>query len=538
MSGGLLGLSYPPYKTWFFIYFGMLILLYLIFTSAKPGQAFLRGYLTLLVFNEIAVYWISGWHSDDTFLKIGGVATVLIHPLFFMLPVLIIYGVSKFKKEYALLLFPFIWVGFEYFHNQWQFTFPWLELGNSETYNLNRIQYIEYTGVHGISFLICAFTSLLYYLSGKIYSRNWNIFSRQAVFLYITLLAIFIFPNIYSHYRLNEDNSSYFQTADSTKIVNISVEQANVDPFKKWKGDHNELIASYIRLLHDGLKYNPDLLVLHETSTPFYFLEDYNGLQAKLFTDLVDSSGKYLVMGIPHLEYYDDSAKAPPDARRMKSSGSLYDAFNSAILLEPGKNKKLSTIHRKVKLVPFSERVPYQEYFTFIKDWFTWGVGISAWQTGKEMTIFNLKNEQLNVDTKFATLICFESVFSELVSEGSKKGAEFFVIVTNDGWWGLTSGPVQHEQYAVLRAVENRKWIARCAQTGISSFIDPLGNIYDRVPYGTEGTINRSIIANTEKTFFAGYGDITGRVSYYIGLVCFAGCIFSYAYKKTVKSKA
>jgi apolipoprotein N-acyltransferase len=540
LTGGvLLGLSFPPYKTWFLVYFGLLILLYLILSSARMRQAFLRGYFTLLVFNEVAVYWISGWHSDDTFLKIGGVATVLVHPLFFMLPVLLIYAVSRFRKEYALILFPFLWVGFEFFHNQWQFTFPWLELGNTETYNLNRIQYIEYTGVHGVSFLISTFTSILYLLSSRIFQKRWSVFSPKAVTAIAVMLVILLFPNFYSNHRLNYDNSKYFKTEDSTKIINISIAQANTDPFRKWAADGQEsLIASYLRLLREGLKYDPHILILHETATPYYFLEDYNGLKTKLFTDLVDSSGKYLVMGIPHLEYYDDSTKAPRDARRMKGSGRLYDTYNSAIMLEPGKNKKLSTIHRKTKLVPFSERVPYQEYFSFLKDWFTWGVGLSGWQIGKVMTIFELKNAAMGIDSKFAVLICFESVFSELVSESVKDGAEFLVIVTNDGWWGFTSGPVQHEQYAVLRALENRKWVARCAQTGISNFIDPLGNIYNKIPYGTEGVINRSIIANTEKTFYSEYGDITGRVSFYAGVLCLVFCLGNYAYRRILKIKA
>ncbi len=539
IGGVLLGLSFPPYKTWFLVYFGLLILLYLVLNSARMRQAFLRGYLTLLVFNEVAVYWISGWHSNDTFLKIGGVATVLVHPLFFMLPVLLTYAVSKFKKEYALILFPFLWVGFEYFHTQWQFTFPWLELGNTETYNLERIQYIEYTGVHGISFLICLFTCVLYFMSSRIFHRQWNVLSPRTIGAALILLLILVIPNFYSGYRMSLDNTKYFKTGDSTKLINISIAQANTDPFRKWAADGQEaLIASYLRLLRSGLKYNPDLLVLHETATPYYFLEDYNGLKTKLFTDLVDSSGKYLVMGIPHLEYYEDSVNAPPDARRMKGSGRLYDTYNSAILLEPGKNKKSSTIHRKTKLVPFSERVPYQEYFSFLKDWFTWGVGLSGWQIGKGMTIFDLKNSAMGVDSKFAVLICFESVFSELVGEASSNGAEFLVIVTNDGWWGFTSGPVQHEQYAVLRAIENRKWVARCAQTGISNFIDPLGNIYDQIPYGTEGIINRTIVANTEKTFYAANGDITGRVSYYAGVLCLIFCLGSYVYKKILKIRA
>lgn len=543
LSGVLLGLSFPPFHTWYFVYFGMVLLLYLIFDSGRVRQVFGRAYLSILVFNEITVYWISGWHSDDIFLKIGGIATVLVHPVFFMIPVLILYGISKIRKgesgkNLALLLFPFIWVGFEFFHNQWQLTFPWLELGNTETYNLNRIQYIEYTGVHGISFLICVISALMYYLLEKISTRKWKLTSKGSILVYTILFLLLLLPNFYSFSRLNQDKSKYFQSSDSTKTVNICIAQSNTDPFKKWEKDGQEkTIASYMEKLHEGLRYNPDMLLLHETATPYYFLEDYNGLKSKVFTDFVDSTGKFLLMGIPHLEYYKDSTFAPNDAKRMMTSGRLYDTYNAAILLEPLKNKKESTIHKKARLVPFSERVPYQEHLKFLKDWFTWGVGLSGWQFGKEMTVFTLKSREMNIDTKFSVLICFESVFSDFVREGTRDGAEFLIIVTNDGWFGHTSGPVQHEQYAVLRAIENRKWIARCAQTGISCYIDPLGNIYERIPYGTEGVIDRTIYANTEKTFYVEYGDVTGRISFYTGILCLVACIVNYVYRKTVKNK-
>ncbi len=154
------------------------------------------------------------------------------------------------------------------------------------------------------------------------------------------------------------------------------------------------------------------------------------------------------------------------------------------------------------------------------------------------MNLFNLKDTAKNIDTKFASLICYESVFSEFVSEFAKDGAEYFVIVTNDGWWGDNAGPEQHNRYAVLRAIENRKWIVRCAQTGVSCFIDPLGNMYDEIPYWKEGVVDRNIIANTEKTFYVQHGDIIGVAGFYAGILSLAGSIFFYAYKKKLKSKA
>jgi len=493
----------------------------------------------MLVFNEITLYWISGWHSSDTFLKIGGVATVLVHSLFMLIPLLITYGVSKIKKELAFGLFPLIWVGYEYFDNVWQFAFPWLELGNTETYNLGRIQIIELTGVHGLTFLICIITVLLYFTVSKIYKKSWKVSSFPAIISYAIILTLILIPNFYSSHRLSSiDNTGYYNLKDSSKVVNTCVVQTNTDPFKKWGGEHDQILNTYLDGLHDGLKFNPDMLVLHETAPPFYFLEDINLLKSKRFFDLVDSTGKFLLMGIPHKHYYSENEVIPPDHRITDGSKRKFDVFNSAILIEPHKYHKDLTIHKKVKLVPFSERIPYQEKVPFAKKWFTWGVGISGWQMGNDMNLFNLKDSVKKIDTKFAALICYESVFSEFVSEFSKEGAEYFVIVTNDGWWGNTSGPEQHNQYAVLRAIENRKWIVRCAQTGVSCFIDPLGNIYDRIEYWQTGVADRNIVANTEKTFFSRNGDIIGMSGFYVSIICLLGSIFFYAYQKKVKRRA
>ena len=173
-SGALLGFSFPPFRVWFFIYFGLMIMLYLVISAQRFRQAFGRAYVALLVFNEVSLYWISGWHSADTFLKIGGVASVIVHSLFMLIPLLITYGVSRYKKGLALGLFPLIWVGYEYFDNLWQFAFPWLELGNSETYNLGRIQLVEFTGVHGLPFMICVISVILYVLISNTYNRKWK----------------------------------------------------------------------------------------------------------------------------------------------------------------------------------------------------------------------------------------------------------------------------------------------------------------------------------------------------------------------------
>ncbi len=511
----------------------MILLIYLMLSAERFRQALGRAYLAILFFNIITLYWIGGWHSDDIFLKLGGAATVLVHPLFFLVPLLIFYGIKKLSKpSAALILFPFIWTGFEYSHNLGELVFPWIELGNTETYNISRIQYAELFGVHGITFLICVISVLLYYVLNKIITGKWKLISKPVIINFGIIILLMILPNIYSYnYLQNPANyEKYFTAEDSTKIIRTVIVQPNVDPFKKWAGDSDKLVSSYIEMMNQSLALNPDLIVLNETAVPYYFLEDYNYTNTVKFIDFVNKNNKTLLMGIPHLQYFPDSVSVPEDSKIMSQSRRRYGTYNSAILLEPGKNTDEYQIHKKAKLVPFSEHTPYKKYLPFLQKLIKWGVGISSWNPGDSLILFNLNYKKIN--TRFAALICFESVFSDYVSEAVKNGAEFLVIITNDGWWGNNSGPIQHEQFAVLRAVENRKWIIRAAQTGISCYIDPLGNTYDRIPYDSEGISVRNIFANSDKTFYSEHGDIAGMFSYYVEILSLVFCIIFYALRK------
>ncbi len=462
------------------------------------------------------------------------------YPPAVLVPVILYYlTLRNINLGAALLLFPFFWTGFEYFHNIGQLAFPWIELGNTETYNLNRIQYIDYTGVHGVTFLICVIVSALYYLIHKLLAKKWTVISTSTVVSIIVIIILIMLPNVYSSiYPGKEDIRRYTDISGNTSdVVRAAVVQTNVDPWKKWGSNIPQLMDTYIQKFEDAAKTNPDIIVVHETATPFYFFSDYYIEETDKFINFTKRFKQNLLMGIPHLKYYADSNSAPRDARIEKVSRRRYDTFNSAVLLEPGKQEGDYSLYFKSKLVPVSERMPYQEYLPFLKGFVKWGVGLDSWQIGNEMTIFEIKPKGKEKSIRFATVICFESVFSEYVSEFVKKGAEFLVVITNDGWFGKSSGPYQHQQFAVLRAIENRKWVIRGAQTGISCFIDPVGNIYENTELYTECTITKDIIANNELTFYAAHGDVTGKVSYFMSVIMLAVNGIVYIKRKKYKNR-
>jgi apolipoprotein N-acyltransferase len=159
--------------------------------------------------------------------------------------------------------------------------------------------------------------------------------------------------------------------------------------------------------------------------------------------------------------------------------------------------------YRKIVLVPFGERIPYADAVPFLIKPLKWGVGISNWSRGKDTTVFRLED-----GLRFSTVICYESVFPGFVREFVRKGADFLVIITNDGWYGKSSGPYQHAAYAIFRAIENRRAVVRSANTGISEFINPYGQYIGKLTKLEErATLFANIPIDDQITFYSEHGN-------------------------------
>jgi apolipoprotein N-acyltransferase len=183
-----------------------------------------------------------------------------------------------------------------------------------------------------------------------------------------------------------------------------------------------------------------------------------------------------------------------------------HKIFNSVFLLEPGSWDIQQ--YDKMKLVPFGERVPLVGQFPFLYDLAKkTDLDIGGFSPGDSVVVFELETQNRVQTIPFATVICYESIFPYLVQRFIRQGAKFLVIITNDGWFGNTSGPYQHARIAVLRAIENGIGVARCANTGISEFIDPMGRILQRSSYNEETVLIGRIDIRDKDTFFlkAGY---------------------------------
>jgi len=198
--------------------------------------------------------------------------------------------------------------------------------------------------------------------------------------------------------------------------------------------------------------------------------------------------------GMPDINVYFNEKDVPPEAKKTRT-GIRYTSYNSILFFRPD-SKKIKK-YGKIMLVPFGEKVPFVEELPFLGDLIKWQVGISSWNVGKEKVLFDVDNH------KVGGVICIESIYPDFVAGFVQKGAELIAVVTNDSWYGYSSGPFQHKEIAVLRAVENRRTVVRVANGGISCMIDPTGRIISNTKLFTKAELVVDAPLNNETTFYS-----------------------------------
>ncbi len=504
----MLGFSFPPSQFGILACVGLIPLLLVLESVEKTRSALGYVYVAMLVFHLITLNWTGGYaHMNDPYMMIAGALTMTVHPVFYFLP----FGIFLFVKnhsgyERAIVALPFIWVAYEYSHTLSEWSFPWITLGNSQSYALARLQFIEYTGVIGLSFWILILNVLGYYLCKSVLRDGVTFRSRPNVMLTGILLLIYVMPTVWGRIILSSAETEHRNPAST---VNVGMIQANVDPWEKWKKTGSETIDQYIHMTVDLVrKYpdrRPDVVLWPETAIPYAILLPRNRPMLNTIRARLDTIGVSVLTGLRQIVFYEDTLTAPPSAKRIQESGERWDDYNATAFIQPG----IDNIpwYGKMKMVPFAERIPYADaFYTF--DFLRWGVGVGGWQLGGDTVIFQEKK----TGARFCSLICYESVYPEFVASFVNKGAEFIAIVTIDSWWDHMSGAYQHHQYAIFRAIENRRWIARCAVGGFSSYIDPYGNVYDKTELFTQATLNRTIERRTALTFYTQHGEWLSKI--------------------------
>ncbi len=503
LSGILMGCGFPPFPFPFslLLFFGLVPYFYVLERRKSLAEINKATYLTFLVFNVITLYWVGSWQkAADPFLMIAGGVLVFFNPILFLIPSTLYYIFKKnFSSRGALLLFPVFWITYEYLYMLTDLSFPWLTLGNGLAAFIPFIQIADTIGSVGLS-LIVLYINVFLYRSFV----NYKLSQKDFVYNLTAAIMIFLFTLLYGFYRLNT-----FQPTNKT--VRVGLIQPDLDPWAKWEGSNlNQLTGEYLQLSKEAADKGAKLIVWPETALGSVFLLDGR------FTRTVDeirsflrSENVYLLTGMADLNLYFKGEKIPEDAIKSQNGSYYYTMYNGILLFSP--NSWEVQRYHKMKLVPFGEKVPFAEDFPFLGKMLQWGVGISGWNIGKDTVNFrlpeNIENgfkpyQGKNDSVKINALVCYESVFPYFVADFVQRGAKMITIVTNDSWYGRSSGPYQHKEIAVLRAVENRRSVIRAANGGISCIIDPLGRTKVESKLFTKTFLTGDVELENTETFF------------------------------------
>lgn len=470
LSGILTGLSHVPLPTGFLSWFGLIPLL-MSLVVLRGRAAFLAGFMQGVAYFAVTIYWIA-WITPP-----GVLAAVFYMSLWRGLTVWLIAIVVKRFGVQGLWSAPFIWVGIEYVSSLGDLGFPWVLLGSSQVDYLPLVQYADTLGVFGISFWLVLINLALL-----------DLWRRRAPLTIAALVVLFAVPAVYGFQRMSQIYGD--------RVMTVGVAQPNLEPlakeFRPFETHFARLKGQTMEAVENGAR----LVVWPETAVPAYFHLRVNQHYRDLVQQLADSLNVHIYTGANHLDI------GPP--RRT---------FNASFLFSPGDTSL--TRYDKMRLVPFGERTPFPDLLPGLRTIRFSGSGFVSgnWDSGELWTVFELD------DTRFSGMICFDSAFPQQSRRLVREGAEFLAVITNDGWFGPTSGPYQHAALAVFRAIESRRSVVRCANTGVSVLIDPAGRASQTTDIFTEAVITGDVAISREMTFYIRYGDLFSQVVGSIGLV-------------------
>ncbi|NTW10316.1 MAG: apolipoprotein N-acyltransferase, partial [Chlorobiaceae bacterium] len=478
LSGLLLGISFPTYPVFHFEIVAWIALFPLLVSLSrveKAGGLFRSVYLCMLLFCIISLWWVSIATLP------GGILTILIQAFFLSVPMFVFYIMKKAAGyRFALFSLPFLWVGWEWAYMQQDFSLGWLTLGNSQA-NLNiMVQYADITGVWGISFWLLWFNVLAAFAFTGTRKEAMRALAVMAVMIVLPLL-----------YAFSVFRSEAIASGGDARL-RVTLVQPNIDPSSKWERyNSSEIMQRYFRMTDLAVRENrPELVIWPETAIPFSILDNTYAVDLQQLRGSLRKWNTSLLSGFTDLLYFPSGSHSKPYGMDNVTT----EGYNASMLLLPGKAEP--QVYHKMRLVPFGERVPYVDIFPWLEQLNFSLAGMKSWGKGVDTTIMRLDSSRSG-KVLTADIICYESIFPGLVSKFVRKGASFLTLVTNDGWYARSYGPYQHLAIGRLRCIENRRALARCANTGVTVFIDKFGRTISEIPWWQEGSLTAEIPLET-----------------------------------------
>jgi apolipoprotein N-acyltransferase len=476
----------------FFAFIPLLWVEHSVFESKdKSRKVFIYAYLAFIVFNIGTTWWI--WNASVGGAIMAFTMNSLVMTVFFQL-----FHITKkiTGKKIGMISFVLYWIAFEYIHYQWELSHPWLTLGNFFANNPYLIQWYSITGVLGGSLWVLILNLLGFSLIKKlIFSKESLVLNKKRIIIYASILIVPIIGSLIM----------YYNSPDIGTPTQVVVTQPNVDPYnEKFTGNIEDQLDRICDLADSKTNKKTDFVLAPETALPFSFYED-EVERIIYYHYLVERKANWntasLLIGASTKKFFKN--KRSRASKKIFGGPGYEEFYNSSMLIDQMDKPKF--IH-KSKLVLGVEKVPFSNVFPQLEQ-----LSINNGGASGTLGIEDYAQVLTSRGITFAPVVCYESIYGGFISEQCKKGAELIFIITNDGWWGNTPGYKQHLAFARLRAIENRKSIARSANTGTSCFINQRGDVIKKTEWWKEASIKSSLKRNSIKTFYSMNGDIIGR---------------------------
>jgi apolipoprotein N-acyltransferase len=493
LSGVLLALSFPKFGHPAFAWIALAPLLVAVAHRPQPSRrAFTLGLVAGIVHFTGTLYWLV-----ETMTTFGGLSTptaafaaaVLIAYLS-LFPALFALIVARLARVYgrgALLLAPFVWIASEMGRTYILDGFPWELLGYSQAGVLPIAQLASVVGVYGLSGFIAMVSAAAAYAALERSAARWRVAAAVG--------AVVLAAGLWGGFRLRGSTLTHEGTP-----IRVAVLQGNVLQDQKWDPALQHLIMDrYVNMTREAIGRNAQFILWPESSTPVPYERDLAGGDA--IRRLAREARVTLLIGSDQVE----------PIRPIDQGRPLERYYNAAYLIQP--DGSTAAIYRKIHLVPFGEYVPFKRILFFVGPIVE---AVSDFTPGTESLLLPVAGHQAS------TAICYEVIYASLMRAFVTRGSELLTTITNDAWYGWSSAAYQHWQQASLRSIEEGRYLARAANTGISGFVDPYGRVLQQSAMFQSAVMSEDVRFLTNRTIYSRIGDLAGWLSVVLTLAALA----------------
>ena len=485
LSGALLALSFPKFGHSAFGWIALApLLVALTYRRQTTRRSFALGLLAGFVYFAGTLYWfvvtltLFGELSMPVamFASAMGIAYLALYPALFAV---MQAQLARAMGKRAVLLAPAVWVATEMARTYAPLDFPWELLGYSQATVLPVAQITSVVGVYGLSALVASVSSAAAYATLDRSARRWRVCAAVAV----TLAAVTVWGTL----RIRGQALVTQGTG-----VRVAVLQGNVLQDQKWDPAMRDAIMDrYIAMTREAIGRHAQFIIWPESATPLPYEQDV--ARGDVIRRLAREAQVTLLIGSDQVE----PVRPVPQAKA--GAGRLY---NAAYLIRP--DGGTAATYRKIHLVPFGEYVPFSRLLYFMGPLVE---AVSDFAPGTDATLLPVKGHMVS------TAICYEIIYAGLIRSFVTHGSELLTTITNDAWYGWSSAAFQHWEQASLRAVEQGRYLARAANTGISGFVDPYGRVLQRSNMFQSAVLAEDVRFLTSRTIYSRIGDVAGWAS-------------------------